>query len=93
MNRQMISKVTFSASTPKLSDRANQQQIELIDEPAAETVAKLTLAGGADEQAENGGATDGRDFGSRFELGTKHEWNERAEHHEIDNIEEVSGGD
>ena len=37
---------------------AEQQQVELIDEPAAEPVAELALAGGADEHAEDGGAAD-----------------------------------
>ena len=53
-----------------------QQQIELIDESPAEPVAELTLAGGADEHAEDGGAADGSDFRSRRELRLQNERNE-----------------
>ena len=43
---------------------------------AAEPVAELTLAGGADEHAEDGGAAYGRDFRSGRELGLKYVGNE-----------------
>ena len=72
---------------------AEQQQVELIDESAAEPVAELTLAGGADEHAEDGGAADGRDFGSGRELRSEDVRNERAEDGEVDDVEEISGGD
>lgn len=55
---------------------AEQQQIELINESPAEPIAELTLAGGADEHAEDGGAAYGSDFGSRRELRLKDERNE-----------------
>src|SRR5205085_12465531 len=53
-------------------------------------VAELTLAGGAYEHAENGGAADGRDFGSRRELRSEDERHQRAEHRKIDDVEEIS---
>ena len=43
-------------------ENAEQQKIELIDEAPAEPVGELALAGGADGQAENGGAADCRGF-------------------------------
>src|SRR3974390_1807494 len=43
--------------------RAEQQQVELINEPAAEPVAQLALAGGADRHAEDGGAADEGELG------------------------------
>ena len=39
---------------------AEQQKIELIDEAAAEPVGQFALAGGAQRDAENGGAADQR---------------------------------
>ena len=45
-----------------------QEQVELVDEPAAEAIAEFTLAGGADEHSENGGAADRGDFGARRKL-------------------------
>src|SRR5262249_16056831 len=46
-------------------ENAEQQQVELIDEPTAEPVTKLTLACGADEHSKDGSAADGRSLGSR----------------------------
>jgi hypothetical protein len=71
---------------------AEQQQVELIYESAAETIAEFTLTGRADEHSENGGAADASDFGPRCELGLKYVRNERAEDGKIDNIEEISSG-
>ena len=51
-------------------ENAEQQQVELIDEAAAEPVGEFALAGGADEHAENGGAADDRDLGSGWRIRT-----------------------
>ena len=55
MKRQMTSIVTFGANAPRMVKHAEQQQVELIDEAAAEPVAELTLSRSADEHAEDGG--------------------------------------
>src|SRR5262249_25029469 len=49
----------------RAKDRENseQQQVELINEPAAEPIAQLALSSGADEHAEYCGAADGCGFG------------------------------
>ena len=72
---------------------AEQHQIELVDEAAAEAVGELTLTGGADEHAENGGRADEADFRSGCELRLQDERHERAEDREVDDVEKVSGGD
>ena len=54
---------------PQDREDAEQQQVELIDESAAEPVAEFTLAGRADEHSENRGAADSRCFGAGRELG------------------------
>ena len=74
-------------------EHAEQQQVELIDEPAAEAVAEFTLAGGADEHSEHRGAADGGDFGAGRELRLQDVGNERAEDGEVDDVEEISRGD
>ena len=55
---------------------AEQQQVELIDKAASETIAELSLTRGTDEQAEDGGAADQRDFRPGRELGLKDERDE-----------------
>ena len=72
---------------------AEQQQVELVDEAPPEPVGELALARGADEQAEHGGAADGRNFGSGRKLGLQEERNQRTEHREVDDVEEIAGGD
>ena len=72
---------------------AEHQQIELVDESPAESVAKFTLAGGAKEHAEHGGAADGRDLSAGRKLGLQDVRNKRAEDGEVDDIEEVTGRD
>ena len=72
---------------------AEQQQVELIDEPAAEPVREFALAGGADGQAENGGAADQAASAAPAEAGLDDERHQRAEHGEIDDVAEISRGD
>src|ERR1700692_880869 len=48
---------------------AEQEQVELIDESAAEPVGEFALAGSAEKHAENGGAADGRGLRSGCEFG------------------------
>src|SRR5580700_10667646 len=48
---------------------AEQEQVELIDESAAEPVGEFALAGSAQEHAENGGAADGRGLSSGCKFG------------------------
>ncbi len=79
MKRQAISKRDARGERAEDREHAEQQQVELIDEPAAEAVAEFTLAGGADEHSENRGAADGGDFGAGRELGLNHVRNQRAE--------------
>ena len=93
MKRQTTSKRDARGKRAENREHAEQQQVELINEPAAEAVAEFTLAGGADEHSENGGAADGGDFGSGRELGLKYVRNERAEDGKIDDVEEISRGD
>src|SRR4029077_8909521 len=68
---------------------AEQEQVELIDEAAAEPVGEFALADGAEEHAENGGAADGRDLRSGCEFGLQEERHQRAEDREIDDVEEI----
>ena len=74
-------------------ENPEQQQIELIDESPAEAVGEFALAGSAEKHAENSGAADGRDFGAGCEFGLQDERNQRAEHGEVDDVEEISRGD
>ena len=74
-------------------EHAEQQQVELIDEAAAEPVAELTLSRSADEHAEDGRAADQRDLGAARELRRQNVRHERAEDRKVDDVEEVSRGD
>ena len=60
MKRQMISSGNARRERTEDGEDTKQQQVELIDEPAAESVGEFALPGGADEQAEDGGAADRR---------------------------------
>ena len=51
------------------SKDAEQQKVELVDEAAAKAVGEFALARGAEEHAENAGAANRGDFGSRGKLG------------------------
>ena len=70
MKRQTTSSVTLGAKRAEDREHAEQQQVELVDEAAAEPVAELTLAGGADEHAEDGGAADRRRLRRRSRTST-----------------------
>ncbi len=74
-------------------EHAEQQQVELIDEAAAEPVAELTLSRGADEHAEDGRAANQRDLRAARELRRENVRYERAEDRKVDDVEEVSRGD
>src|SRR5207342_1672774 len=78
---------------PKNGEDAEQQQVELIDEAAAEPVAELTLSRGADEHAEDRGGTNQRNLWTARELRRQDVRHERAEDCKIDDVEEVSRGD
>ncbi len=67
-----------------------QEQVELIDRLAPPTVAELALAGGADKHAEHGCAADPAGLGGGREFGRHHVGNERAQHNQIDHVEEIS---
>ncbi len=71
---------------------AEEQKIELIDEPAAEPVGEFALTGGADGKADDGGAADERGVGCG-EAGLDDERDERAIDRIIDDVAEISRGD
>ena len=74
-------------------EHAENQQIELVDRLAAPTVAEFALTDAADEHAEHRGAADPCRLGAGRELGLNHVRDQRTQHDQIDDVEEVTGGD
>ena len=74
-------------------EHAEDQQIELVDRLAAPAIAEFALADAAKEHAEHGGAADPGGFGAGREFGLDHVRDQRAQHDQVDDVEEVTGGD
>src|SRR5262249_52900638 len=74
-------------------EHTEQQKVELIDEAPPEAVAELALSGGADEHAEDRGAADCGGFSGRGESRLDDVGDDRAQNSEIDDVEEIAGGD
>src|SRR5262249_32239591 len=74
-------------------ENPKQQQIELINRLAAPPVAELALSSGADEHSNHGRASDQASLGRGRELGLDHVRDQRAQDDQVNDVEEIPGGD
>ena len=74
-------------------ENPEQQEVELVDRLAAPAIAEFALTDAAEEHAKDRGAADDRSFRSGREFGCDHVRDQRAQHDQIDDVEEISGCD